>query len=146
LDIRCGTYIMNFEWFLWLKIQINYKLKHALEGRINWVTSSHLQVYHSIQLRILFIFDFSKIGHIYLAKQCSYVEFTTFCNSFTFGPMTHATLKIQEKSIILKKNCISGSIYTLGQLHKPHYSIYARKLFVYFGFVPHIEISQTGVL
>ncbi len=64
--IRFGLLMWNiliFKLFLSLKIKINYQ-KTSIGRKYQLRMWSHLQVYHSIQVWFLFIFDSSKMGYI----------------------------------------------------------------------------------
>ncbi len=64
--IRLGLLMWNilvFKLFLSLKTKINYQ-KTSIGRNIQLRMWSHLHVYHSIQVWLLFIFDSSKMGYI----------------------------------------------------------------------------------
>ncbi len=79
---------LKFKWIFSLKIQINYKKPGKFGWKDQLKTWSHFQGYHSIQVRLPFIFYSSKIGYI-PCKTMSYVEFPY---RFRLRPMAQATL------------------------------------------------------
>jgi hypothetical protein len=104
--------ILKFEWFLSLKIQINYKKPGKFGWKYQLKTWSHFQVYHSIQLGLPFIFNSSKIGYI-PCKTMPYVEFPYFAIASHLGQW-HRPLYHMWKEDNICRNMRDGSDVLLG--------------------------------